>query len=162
MWCLFLRGTFLVLCVFFFNMGTRENTADRITSVISKTILKCQLAVGLIRPSPPPPPFNETWLWLRVESWVDSESNAFHLGHESIWIEKLGGILCHASILFDSQGSRSSHESIWINTWGSAWVVSWFWVNSLEGRLSHELNRFNSLRYWDTLRFNSEPWVYSN
>ena len=32
----------------------------------------------------------QTWVWLRVESWVDSESNAFRLSYELIWIEKMG------------------------------------------------------------------------
>ena len=32
----------------------------------------------------------QTWVWLRVESWVESESNAFRLSHELILIIKMG------------------------------------------------------------------------
>ena len=42
-----------------------------------------------------PHSYKQTWAWLRVESWVDSESNAFRLGHDLIWIEKWGSILSH-------------------------------------------------------------------
>ena len=58
----------------------------------------------------------QTWVWLRVESWVDSESNIYRLSHGLIWIDKSGNIL--------------SHESKWISTWESSWVMSWLWVSS--------------------------------
>ena len=55
---------------------------------------------------------NQTWVWLRVESRVDLESNAFRLSHELIWIEK-----------WEALWVMSQSESI---PGESTWVMSWF------------------------------------
>ena len=74
--------------------------------------------------------FIQTWIWLRVESWVDSEANAFRLSHELIWIEKWRITL--------------SHEPIWINAWGIHLSHEMILSQFLESRLSHKLNRLKS------------------
>ena len=71
----------------------------------------------------------------RVESWVDSDLNAFRLSHEMTRIKKWGSTL--------------SHESIWINTEESTWVMSWFWVDSW--RASSVMSWTDS-SLWDTAR----------
>ena len=78
-------------------------------------------------------PLRKTRVWLRVESWVDSESNEFCLSHELIWIEKLESTLCY--------------ESIWSNTWGIHLSHELILSQFLESHLSHKLNRFKSSRY---------------
>ena len=85
-------------------------------------------AVGL----EPTPHTRHGYDW-RVESWVDSESNAFWWSHELIWIEKWGRTL--------------SHESIWINTWGMYFSHELILSQFLESRLSHQLNRLKSSWY---------------
>ena len=71
----------------------------------------------------------QTWVWLTVESWVDSESKVFRLSHELIWIEKIGK---HFESLVDLNQYLGIH-------------------------LSHELNRFNS--FWDTSLDDSNQFV---
>ena len=58
----------------------------------------------------------QTWVWHRVEWWVDSESNAFRLSHDLIWIKK-------GEVLWVMSQSEAIPRS-------STWVMSWFWVNS--------------------------------
>ena len=55
---------------------------------------------------------SQIWVWHRVESWVDSESDAVHMRHVLIWMKKNG-------------------EALWVmSPEESTWVMSWFWVNS--------------------------------
>ena len=76
----------------------------------------------------------QMWVWLRVESLVDQESNDFRLSHELSWIQKWG--------------STFSHYSIWINTWGIYLSHELILIQCLENLLSHELNRFESSKYF--------------
>ena len=98
----------------------------------------------------------QTLVCLRVESWVDSESNFFLLSHEPIWINTWGSAQVVSWFWVNSLESCLSHKSIWINTWGSAWVVRWFSVNSLESRLSSWVE---SIQLYEILL---ESWVDSN
>ena len=68
----------------------------------------------------------QTLVWLRVESWVDSESNAFCLSHELIGIEKM--VKHFESWVNLNQYLRNPcwvMNRFWVTSWKTAWVMSW-------------------------------------
>ena len=81
----------------------------------------------------------QTWVWLRVKSWVGSESDAFCFSHELIWIEKWAKHFeSWVNLNQCLRNPLGSMSWFWVNSWKGDWVMSWFeswhWLNVQKGQ----------------------------
>ena len=122
----------------------------------------------------------QTWVRLRIKSWVDLESNAFRFSHELILNRKMGKHFESWANLNQCLGKFfeswivNSWVQEWVNSWKAAWVISWIdsslrntaWVmSSFESRHLSRMPKKRSKKFSESpkssTKFSGSPKKFS-